>query len=151
MVIDIDDRVRAKERLGEAQTLVAAIFDNVPAVLYLRRLDGSYLMAKQWALNLYGLTGADLPHLTAETFDTGDGALVSRQAQRELFQTGRPVTRDHQHQAAGRDVVILNTIFPLRNADGQIDRTQLRLPKTACTNRKSWSHWANCWPVSRMN
>ena len=79
-------------------------------------------MANHWALDFYGMTEADLPHLTAETFDTGDGTAVSRQAQRELLATGRPVTREYHHQARGRDVVILNTIFPLRNAEGEIDR-----------------------------
>jgi PAS domain S-box-containing protein len=119
---DVTELYKARNELQDAQNLLQTIFDNVPAELYLRRLDGQYLMANHWALDFYGMTEADLPHLTAETFDTGDGTAVSRQAQRELLATGRPVTREYHHQARGRDVVILNTIFPLRNADGQIDR-----------------------------
>ena len=119
---DVTDLYRARNELQQAQDLLQTIFDNVPAELYLRRLDGQYLMVNQWALDFYGLSEADLPHLTAETFDTGEGTEVSRQAQRELLATGRPVTREFNHKAPGRDVVILNTIFPLRNADGEIDR-----------------------------
>jgi PAS domain S-box-containing protein len=122
MRVDVDERVRAERQLDEVKALLQTIFDNVPAELYLRRLDGQYLMANTWALDFYGLTEADLPHLTAETFDTGEGIEVSRQAQRELLETGRPVTREYHHKARGRDVVILNTIFPLRNAVGEIDR-----------------------------
>lgn len=119
---DVTELYKARNELQDARNLLQTIFDNVPAELYLRRLDGQYLMANHWALDFYGLTEADLPRLTAETFDTGDGTEVSRQAQRELLATGRPVTREYQHQARGRDVVILNTIFPLRNAEGDIDR-----------------------------
>ena len=36
--------------------------------------------------------------------------------------TGKPVTREFHHKVKGRDVVILNTIFPMRNTDGEIDR-----------------------------
>lgn len=119
---DVTELYQARNALQAAQTLLQTIFDNVPAELYLRRLDGQYLMANQWALDFYGLTQADLPHLTAETFDTGEGTEVSRQAQHELLATGLPVTCEYHHKARGRDVVILNTIFPLRDADGQIDR-----------------------------
>ncbi len=119
---DVTELYQTRTELHAAQDLLQTIFDNVPAELYLRRLDGSYLMANHWALDFYGLTEQDLPHLTAETFDTGDGVEVSRQAQRELLATGRPVTREYHHKARGRDVVILNTIFPLRNAKGEIDR-----------------------------
>lgn len=119
---DVTELHDARNKLLEAQNLLQTIFDNVPAELYLRRLDGQYLMANRWALDFYGVSEADLPNLTAETFDTGDGTEVSRQAQRELMATGQPVTREYSHKARGRDVVILNTIFPMRNADGEIDR-----------------------------
>ncbi len=119
---DVTELYKARNELLAAQDLLQTIFDNVPAELYLRRLDGRYIMANNWALDFYGLTARDLPDLTAETFDTGEGTEVSRQAQRELLATGRQVTREYQHKARGRDVVILNTIFPLRNAAGEIDR-----------------------------
>lgn len=119
---DVTELYKARNALQEAQTLLKTVFDNVPAEHYLRRLDGRYLMANQWSLNFYGVTEQDLPHLTAETFDTGDQTAISRQAQRELLDTGLPVTREYHHQARGQSVVILNTIFPLRNPEGEIDR-----------------------------
>lgn len=119
---DVTELYAARNELQEAKALLQTIFDNVPAELYLRRLDGQYLMANKWALEFYGYTEADLPSLTAETFDTGDEVAKSRQAQRELLETGRPVTREYHHKVKGRDAVILNTIFPLRNASGEIDR-----------------------------
>lgn len=119
---DVTELYEARNELQEARNLLQTIFDNVPAELYLRRLDGQYLMANKWALEFYGLSEADLPNVTAETFDTGPETDKSRQAQRELLATGKPVTREYHHNAKGRDVVILNTIFPLRNAEGEIDR-----------------------------
>jgi PAS domain S-box-containing protein len=119
---DVTELYRARNELQEAQNLLQTIFDNVPAELYLRELNGKYLMANKWSLDFYGLTEADLPNLTAETFDVGDETEVSRQAQRELMATGMPVTREYHQTARGRDVVILNTIFPMRNAEGEIDR-----------------------------
>lgn len=119
---DVTELHKARNQLIEAQTLLQTVFDNVPAELYLRRLDGRYLMANKWALEFYGYTEADLPNLTAETFDVGDEVEVSRQAQRELLETGRPVTREYHHTVKGREAIILNTIFPLYNSEGQIDR-----------------------------
>ncbi len=119
---DVTELYQARNELQVARNLLQTIFDNVPAELYLRRLDGQYLMANRWTLEFYGLTEADMPNLTAETFDVGDEVAVSRQAQREMLETGQPVTREYHHTARGREVVILNTIFPLRNAEGEIDR-----------------------------
>ena len=119
---DVTELYQARHELNEARNLLQTIFDNVPAELYLRGLDGQYLMANKWALEFYGLTAADLPNMTAESFDVGDERVVSRAAQSELLATGRPVTREYHHMVKGREATILNTIFPMRNAEGEIDR-----------------------------
>ncbi len=54
MRVDIDERVRAKAQLGEAQALLESIFDNVPAVLYLRELDGRFITVNRWGTAVMG-------------------------------------------------------------------------------------------------
>lgn len=119
---DVTELYQARNELQEARNLLQTIFDHVPAELYLRRLDGQYLMANKWSLQFYGKTEEDLPNLTAETFDVGDEVEVSRQAQRELLRTGKPVTREYHHKVGDRVLTMMNTIFPMRNAAGEIDR-----------------------------
>lgn len=119
---DTTQQKAAADNLLRTRASLKAIFDNAPAELYSRRLYRHRLMANHCALDFHGMTSADLPHLTGGTCDTGAGTEVSRQAPRELLATRHPVTGEYHHQAGGRGVVILNTMFPLHNAKREIDR-----------------------------
>jgi len=93
----------------------------VPAELYIRELDGTFVTANTWSLEFYGITREDLPNTKAWSFDKDEDNLISRQAQEELLATGKPVTREF-HQTQADNLVLMNTIFPVRDADGRITR-----------------------------
>ena len=52
--VDVDDTVRAKTQLDEVRLLVESIFDNLPAVLYLRELDGTIRTLNKFGAVIFG-------------------------------------------------------------------------------------------------
>lgn len=120
--IDIDDRVRVKEQLYEFRALLESLFDNIPAELYLRELNGAFVMMNRWGANFYGHEPHEMVGQLASAYDTGDEVETARLAQERLITSGQPVTQEYHYLVDGRDVTVLNTIFPVKDAEGRIVR-----------------------------
>jgi PAS domain S-box-containing protein len=123
MNIDVDDRVRSKMQLAEAQALLESIFDNIPAVLYLRELDGTFITVNKFAAPIIGIDDpAKLVGSKASAFDTPDETEQADRVQAELLRTGSPVTMEYHRKLEGREITVLNTIFPVKDKDGNITK-----------------------------
>ena len=120
--IDIDDRVRAKMQLDETRSLLESVFDNIPAELYLREIDGRFVMMNKWGANFYGMKPHETVGKLASQYDTGEEIEIARAAQQKLMMTGRQVTQEYHYKVGDRDVVVLNTIFPIKDSKGNIVR-----------------------------
>ena len=122
MLLDVTELNMAKRQLDEARSLLVSIFDNIPAELYLRELDGSFVMMNKWGANFYGKTPDQIVGQLASEYDTGDEIEIARQAQEKLLATGMPVTQEYNYAVDGRTVKVQNTIFPVRDSQGRIVR-----------------------------
>ena len=123
MLIDVTEHVRAKDQLDDMQHLLASIFDNIPAVLYLRELDGTFVTVNTFGAAVMGQTvPAQMIGRSARALDSEDEALIARQAQATVLTTGQPFTQEYRRQVQGREVVVMNTIFPIRDGSGAIIR-----------------------------
>lgn len=119
---DVTDLYQTRKELDEARSLVESLFDNIPAELYLRELDGSFVMMNRWGANFYGREPHQMVGQLASAYDTGEEVETARQAQERLLQTGEPVTQEYHYSVAAREVTVLNTIFPVKDAAGNIVR-----------------------------
>lgn len=119
---DVTELDAARRELDEVRALLESIFDNIPAELYLRELDGSFVMMNKWGANFYGKTPQEMIGAQATAYDHGDEIEIARQAQQQLLATERPVTQQYHYKVAARDVTVLNTIFPVKDAEGNIVR-----------------------------
>ncbi len=119
---DVTDLYQTRKELDEARSLVDSLFDNIPAELYLRELDGSFVMMNRWGANFYGREPHEMVGQLASAYDSGDEIETARQAQDRLLRTGEPVTQEYHYAVAAREVTVLNTIFPVKDAEGRIFR-----------------------------
>ena len=123
MRVDIDDRVRAQSQAEEYRLLLASIFDNIPTVLYLRELDGTIVMMNRFGAKvLGGAEGADLIGQRAGDLNSPEEGEQATAAQARVLDTGLPVTQEYTRTLGGREMVVLNTIFPIRDTSGTIMR-----------------------------
>ena len=115
--------MRSELELNEFRALLESIFDNVPAVLYLRELDGRFITVNKWGAAVMGVDDPALTiGVTAQSLDSEPERVTADQAQQQLLATGQPVTQEYRRSVSGRDIVVLNSIFPVRDANGQITR-----------------------------
>jgi PAS domain S-box-containing protein len=122
MLLDVTELHKARAELQQVKAVLESVFDNIPAELYLRELDGSFVMMNRWGANYYGKDPGQMVGQLASAYDTGDEIEIARQAQEKLLATGRPVTQEYHYTVDGRHVKVQNTIFPVKNADGKIVR-----------------------------
>ena len=120
--IDIDAKVRSELELTEFRTLLETVFDNIPAELYLRELDGTFVMMNKWGAEFYGADPSGMKGRLASEYDSGEEIEIGRQAQDRLLATGTPVVQEYNYTVGGRNLVVSNTIFPVRDAEGRITR-----------------------------
>ncbi|MGO9751853.1 MAG: PAS domain S-box protein [Solirubrobacteraceae bacterium] len=85
---------RVERELAEANDMLHAIFDHVPAGMALRGLDGRYLRVNASVARALGAAPHELVgREPAEDHDPAAGALIRAQDE-EMLRTGRPLTQD---------------------------------------------------------
>lgn len=119
---DITVQKNAALALQETEATLTAIFDNIPAELYLRELDGSFVMMNKWGANFYGKEPAQMVGQPASAYDSGEEINIARLAQEKLLSTGLPVVQEYNYNVEGRGVKVQNTMFPVKNTEGKIVR-----------------------------
>ncbi|MDP2083629.1 MAG: PAS domain S-box protein [Gemmobacter sp.] len=122
MLLDITELKTARHALEEARIMLSSIFDNIPAELYLRELDGSFVMMNRWGASFYGKSPQEMIGELASAYDRGEEIEIARKAQELLLTTGKPVTQQYHYTVDGRDVIVLNTMFPVTDSQGRIVR-----------------------------
>ena len=115
------ERLLAKQAVQESEGRLQAILDGSPAVIYVKDLQGRYLLVNQKHESLFnvnrmsikGKTDFDIfPREIAEKFRRNDTA---------VFDAGAPLESEEvAPHAEGLHTYISNK-FPLRNSEGRID------------------------------
>jgi PAS domain S-box-containing protein len=121
---DITERKRGEERLRQSQSLLQTVMDTVEHAIFVKDLDGRYLLANKAMADLYaltpaamqGLTSLQLPSMTSEEQD-----LLLRMDD-AVKRTGEParVAEVNLTQADGRVTVHQVTKYPLKDAEGTL-------------------------------
>ena len=118
VLVDISRRRLAEAALGESQQRFQALSTNSPAAIFIKDLDGRYVVANPLACEVLGrpegavgCTDHDL--LPAEVAD------VLRQHDLQVIATGRTVESEEIVSHGGDERWFLSVKFPLTGADGQ--------------------------------
>ncbi|MDB6093092.1 MAG: domain S-box [Verrucomicrobia bacterium] len=120
MVEDITEHKRMQDALHLSQGRLQAILDHSPALIYVKNLEGRFLLTnrlfnekfKHGSTGLIGMTIRDLVR-PAEA-DLGE------EHDRLVIEKGSPITMEHKNEEDGVTKTYLAVRFPLRDTQGQI-------------------------------
>jgi PAS domain S-box-containing protein len=99
---DITNRKEIAEKLHETETFLSVVMDNIPDAIFIKDLEGRYLMANPAALRVLSPGDPTAGRVIGKT----DVELLSRKTAEEftrtdklLFESGKPVTRREEEVA----------------------------------------------------
>ncbi len=114
-VTDISERKAMEEALRASETRLAAFMDNAPVGMYLKDLDGRYVLANPEMTKVFGRPAEDMLGLTAaDTVAEHDAQLIAAY-DRAVLETGR--AQVVEEYAPGLDAYSWSMVirFPVRD------------------------------------
>ncbi len=118
MVEDITERKRAEEALRESQERLQAIMDNAPAVIFVRDLQGRYLLVNRGYEERFRLAREDLVGKTPYDIFPKDVADALLAHDREVLEAGKPLQFEEVVPQDGEQRTYIAVKFPLRDHAG---------------------------------
>jgi len=121
-VIDIDERREAEDALRSAKTLLEAVMEAVPGVVYAKDRDGRMIAANRGTVELVGKPLADIIGRTDREFldDPSQADVVMANDARIMAENRGEALEEEVTYPDGRRAVWLSTKAPFRNAEGAV-------------------------------
>ena len=115
---------RVVERQRSEEARLRALIDNMPAHVYLRDLDGRYILANRqyedfWGLHLEEIRGKTLAE-TARLSELDVSPEVHARIDRDVLATGQSHRRETQVVRSGKEHVLADVRFPVRDSAGEV-------------------------------
>jgi ammonium transporter len=115
---------RVVERQRSEEARLRALIDNMPAGVYLRDLEGRFILVNREYEHFYGLwndeiRGKTFPEVSMRSSLDLDAAVVV-QADRDVIASGEALRREWRLTAAGKERVVADVRFPVLNAAGEM-------------------------------
>jgi ammonium transporter len=115
---------RVVERQRSEEERLRALIDNMPAMVYLRDLESRFILVNRQYEDFWGLSNNDIRGKTL--FDAADLAEfpltpeVNAQVDRDVLVAGEPRRREAQVVRKGKEHVLADMRFPVRDSLGEI-------------------------------
>ena len=121
-VIDIDERREAEDALRRANTLLAAVMEAVPGVVYAKDREGRMIAANRGTVDLVGKPLSEIIGRTDREFldDPAQGAAVMANDARVMAENRTEALEEEVSFPGGRRAIWLSTKAPFRDADGSV-------------------------------
>ncbi|MBB4155507.1 PAS domain S-box-containing protein [Sphingomonas jinjuensis] len=121
-VIDIDERREAEDALRSAKTLLEAVMEAVPGVVYAKDRDGRMIAANRGTVELVGKPLSDIIGRTDREFldDREQGETVMANDARVMADNHGEAIEEDITYPDGRRAVWLSTKAPFRDAEGAV-------------------------------
>ncbi len=117
---DISETKTFERAEQEVRDRLRAVIDHLPAGLVLKDSSGSYMMANQQFVELYGLKDRDVVGGTAHDHFPESEAQVIEFQDRTVLRTGIPMEAEMEvTRGDGSKVFCMITRFPVLDSDGQ--------------------------------
>jgi len=122
-VIDVTALRAAERQLRLNESYLRGIADHSEAVIYLKDLEGRYLVVNRRWYELFDRSGRDILGLTDRDWFSERIARGFMETDALVRETGEPVTREEVVEYAGRLHTYVSQKFPVRDAAGRIIAT----------------------------
>src|SRR5205814_554631 len=118
-ITDITERKRAAETLQKSQELLQAIIDNSPAVIYVKDLEGRYLLVNRRYENIFALArDAILGKMDRDIFPPA-AAEAFRAMDLRVAAAGQALTEEETVPQDDGPHTYISVKCPLRDPDGK--------------------------------
>lgn len=119
-VQDITERKHAEQALLQSEQRIRAILDNIPSLIFLKDLEGRYLMVNQGFERALGIAKEKVYGKTDEEVYSLEEAAVFRASDRQVLRTGMAMEREEtDFRDDGQHTGIVQK-FPVRDLGGTI-------------------------------
>ncbi len=120
IIRDVTARVRAEKEVVKSHALFRAVVDGVNDAIFIKDLEGRYLMANQATLDALGKKSAEVIGRTdAQLFPPHSNEVI-RNTDQEVISQGKTVLREEHLATASGETVWLANKTPYRDSDGTI-------------------------------
>jgi PAS domain S-box-containing protein len=117
---EIRKRTRAEEGRAASEARLQAILDHSPAAIYLKDLEGRFLLINRQVEIILKRTAAEIVGRTSYEMFPKDSADRLRANDRRVLETGTPQTLEETVPLPDGQRTFLLTRFPLRDAGGTV-------------------------------
>jgi PAS domain S-box-containing protein len=114
------ERRRAEAAIRESQELLQAIIDNTAAVIFVKDLQGRYLMVNRRYCELFQVKEADVVGKSDLELHTAEQAAAARAVDMRVAAAQAPVVTEETVLLDGDPRTYLSVKCPLRDAGGQV-------------------------------
>jgi ammonium transporter len=115
---------RVVERQQSEEARLRELIDHMPALVYLRDLDGHFILVNRQYEEFYGLSNDEIRGKTLAETDSMSEVAVEQgrntQIDQEVLVAGRPLRRESHVLRRGREHVLADVRFPVRDATERI-------------------------------
>jgi PAS domain S-box-containing protein len=118
--VDITERKRAEEALRESQELLRAIMDNSTTAIYVKDLQGRFLLANKHLLSLLHTTEEMIIGKTIDEVLPAEYIEHLSANDHQVVQTGQAIMFEEQVMFPDGLRIALSVKFPLTNANGEV-------------------------------
>ena len=118
--LQIAERKRAERALKESEAILSTILDNMPAIVFLKELDGSFIRVNQAYEDRYGVDRHTIAGKSL--YDLMDKNLADKLTEfdRQVLARGGRNEQEHTVSNPDGDVTFHGIMFPVIGEDGEI-------------------------------
>jgi PAS domain S-box-containing protein len=120
ILLENDELKKTQRALEESRAQLQAIFDHIPAFLYMKDIEGRYLVINRWCENLLNVRTENVRGKTPHEILPKDLADRFVANDRRVLQTEAGQTFEEYMPADGGGITVLSTQFPIRDRTGQV-------------------------------
>jgi PAS domain S-box-containing protein len=115
-----DELKRTQQALEESRAQLQAILDHIPAIVFMKDMEGRYLVINRWYEKLLNLREQDVRGKTPYEILPRHVAEQLAAAHRQMVQGQTVQTFEQQLPSHDGMMTLLSTQFPIRNRSGQM-------------------------------
>ncbi len=117
---DVTERVRAQAALAKSEAFLRAILDGTTAVIYVKDLEGKYLLINRRHETLFHVTKADVVGKTDFDLFPREVAEAFRVNDKKVIESGEPAQFEEAVAHDNATHFYISVKFPLRDANGAL-------------------------------
>jgi PAS domain S-box-containing protein len=120
VLVDVTTQKLTEMQMRESEARLAAFMDHAPVAMYLKEVDGRYVVVNRRMDEVVtSAAGAILGHTTAEVFNPVAARFIA-EADRRVVETGAAEIREEHYEGADDFRDAFTTRFPVRDGEGRI-------------------------------